>query len=184
MKRKVVAHVHQTPQAPSVKIVEPNGDVYGQEGVSSLVRPFLAAGAHTVVANLWTADDTFSLALMREFYRQLAAGVDKGEALRQAKLTMIHRLDRRPLRAFGAVSWSTATVLDESTDRAAQPTENGHGLFDRGQARGCSDEDALLRVEEIRRAEACGTTVTGPSSTKPTRTLPSARKERFIYLSS
>jgi hypothetical protein len=54
------------------------GGLYGQEGVSSLVRPFLAAGARTVVANLWSADDTFSLAIMREFYRQLAAGADKG----------------------------------------------------------------------------------------------------------
>jgi CHAT domain-containing protein len=67
------------------------GDVYGQDGVSSLVRPFLAAGARAVVANLWNADDTFSLAIMREFYRQLAAGADKGEALRKAKLTMLGR---------------------------------------------------------------------------------------------
>ena len=65
--------------------------MYGQDGVSSLVRPFLAAGARTVVANLWSADDTFSLAIMREFYRQLAAGADKGEALRRAKLTMLRR---------------------------------------------------------------------------------------------
>ncbi len=48
-----------------------SGSLHGQDGVASLVRPFIAAGARTVVANLWTADDTFSLALMREFYRQL-----------------------------------------------------------------------------------------------------------------
>jgi hypothetical protein len=59
------------------------GDVYGQEGVASLARPFLAAGARTVVASLWSTDDTFSLAIMREFYGQLAAGADKGEALRK-----------------------------------------------------------------------------------------------------
>jgi CHAT domain-containing protein len=67
------------------------GTLHGQEGVSSLVRPFLAAGARTVVANLWSADDQFSLALMREFYRQLAAGVDVGEALRRSKLKMIEQ---------------------------------------------------------------------------------------------
>jgi CHAT domain-containing protein len=65
------------------------GTVDGQEGVASLVRPFLAAGAHTVVANLWTADDRFSFSLMREFYRQLANGVDIADALRRAKLTML-----------------------------------------------------------------------------------------------
>jgi CHAT domain-containing protein len=41
------------------------GIVHGQEGVSSLIRPFLAAGASTVVANLWAADDRFSLTMMR-----------------------------------------------------------------------------------------------------------------------
>lgn len=65
------------------------GSSYGQEGVASLVRPFLAAGARTVIANLWDIEDAFSLALMKEFYRQLAKGRDVGEALRQAKLASI-----------------------------------------------------------------------------------------------
>lgn len=61
----------------------------GQDGVASLVRPFVAAGARAVVANLWAADDTFSAALMREFYRELAGGADIGQSLRRAKLRMI-----------------------------------------------------------------------------------------------
>lgn len=65
------------------------GAEQGQDGVASLVRPFVAAGARAVVANLWAADDTFSAALMREFYRELAAGTDIGESLRRAKLRMI-----------------------------------------------------------------------------------------------
>jgi len=65
------------------------GSAQGQDGVASLVRPFVAAGARAVVANLWAADDTFSAAMMREFYQQLAAGEDIGEALRRAKLSMI-----------------------------------------------------------------------------------------------
>jgi CHAT domain-containing protein len=65
------------------------GTDQGQDGVASLVRPFVAAGAHAVVANLWAADDTFTAALMREFYRELAAGEDIGESLRRAKLRMI-----------------------------------------------------------------------------------------------
>jgi CHAT domain-containing protein/Tfp pilus assembly protein PilF len=65
------------------------GAEQGQDGVASLVRPFVAAGARAVVANLWAVDDTFSAALMREFYRQLAAGIDIGDALRRAKLKLI-----------------------------------------------------------------------------------------------
>jgi CHAT domain-containing protein/predicted negative regulator of RcsB-dependent stress response len=68
-----------------------SGSEHGQDGVSSLVRPFFAAGARSVVANLWAADDAFSLTLMREFYRRLAAGDDVGQALRVAKLGMIER---------------------------------------------------------------------------------------------
>jgi CHAT domain-containing protein len=65
------------------------GSVHGQEGAATLVRPFMAAGARTVVANLWAADDTFSLALMRQFYRNLAAGADVAKALRDAKLHLL-----------------------------------------------------------------------------------------------
>jgi CHAT domain-containing protein len=66
-----------------------SGSVHGQEGAASLVRPFIAAGARSVVASLWAVDDTFSLAMMREFYRRLAAGSDVAEALRDAKLHMV-----------------------------------------------------------------------------------------------
>ena len=66
-----------------------SGSVHGQEGAASLVRPFIAAGARSVVASLWAVDDTFSLAMMREFYRRLAAGSDVAEALRDAKLHML-----------------------------------------------------------------------------------------------
>jgi CHAT domain-containing protein/Tfp pilus assembly protein PilF len=87
------------------------GTVHGQEGVASLVRPFLAAGARTVVANLWTADDRFSFSLMREFYRELATGVDVADALRRAKLTM--------LKQYGASAppqfWSGVLVHGDGT---------------------------------------------------------------------
>lgn len=66
-----------------------SGSVHGQDGAASLVRPFIAAGARSVVANLWAADDTFSLNMMREFYRRLAAGSDVATAIRHTKLQMI-----------------------------------------------------------------------------------------------
>ncbi|MEO7791888.1 MAG: CHAT domain-containing protein [Vicinamibacterales bacterium] len=73
------------------------GATHGQDGVSSLVRPFLAAGARSVVANLWAADDQFSLALMREFYRQVATGEDIAGALRTAKLKMLEQFGPQAL---------------------------------------------------------------------------------------
>lgn len=67
------------------------GTMYGQEGVASLVRPFLVAGARSVVANLWAANDTFSLALMKEFYRHIADKQDAATALQKAKLELLRR---------------------------------------------------------------------------------------------
>ena len=88
-----------------------SGAVVGEEGVSNLVRPFLIAGARTVVANIWEANDDFSRGLMREFYSRLAAGVDKGRALQQAKLEMIRKYgeDASPPRL-----WAGFVMVGES----------------------------------------------------------------------
>jgi CHAT domain-containing protein len=65
------------------------GRIEGEEGVSSLVAAFLNAGARTVVASLWPAEDTYTKGLMEAFYRHLAQGETKKEALRQAKMDML-----------------------------------------------------------------------------------------------
>jgi CHAT domain-containing protein len=93
------------------------GTVHGHEGVASLVRSFLSAGGRTVVANLWTADDRFSLGLMREFYRHVSAGKDVASALRQAKLTM---LDQYGPRAAARL-WSGVLVYDDGAGTAKAP---------------------------------------------------------------
>ena len=65
------------------------GMLQGQEGISNLVEAFLVAGSKSVVASLWSADDTFASALMQEFYRRLAQGDDLSRALRNAKLELL-----------------------------------------------------------------------------------------------
>src|SRR5438128_8960074 len=50
------------------------GKLQGQEGVSSLVEAFLVAGSRSVVASLWSADDTSTSAVMERFYQRLAQG--------------------------------------------------------------------------------------------------------------
>src|ERR1035437_4942866 len=58
---------------------------------ASLVRSFLFAGAKSVVATLWTIDDTFTAYLMGQFYAYLGRGSDAGTALEQAKRDAIRR---------------------------------------------------------------------------------------------
>jgi CHAT domain-containing protein len=65
------------------------GKLQGQEGISNLVEAFLVAGSKSVVASLWSADDTFASALMGQFYRHLAKGEDTSSALRNAKLDLL-----------------------------------------------------------------------------------------------
>jgi CHAT domain-containing protein/tetratricopeptide (TPR) repeat protein len=67
------------------------GKLQGQEGISNLVEAFLVAGSRSVVASLWSADDTFASALMERFYERLAQGENTSSALRDAKLDLLVR---------------------------------------------------------------------------------------------
>jgi CHAT domain-containing protein len=65
------------------------GKLQEQEGVSNLVEAFLVAGSRSVVASLWSADDTFASALMERFYQHLADPEDARSALRDAKVDLL-----------------------------------------------------------------------------------------------
>lgn len=65
------------------------GKLQGQEGISNLVEAFLVAGSKSVVASLWSADDTSASALMERFYKRLAQGESASSALRSAKLDLL-----------------------------------------------------------------------------------------------
>ena len=65
------------------------GRVLGGEGVQSLSRAFLYAGARDVVATLWEIEDRGSLDLMSRFYDRLAVGVDTADALAGVKRALI-----------------------------------------------------------------------------------------------
>jgi CHAT domain-containing protein len=80
------------------------GNLLGQEGIASLERAFLLAGAKSVIASLWPADDTFTIALMKRMYQHLADGADKGAALRQAKLDLLKEFGDQALPVYWADS--------------------------------------------------------------------------------
>jgi len=61
------------------------------EGIQSFSRAFLGAGARSTVTALWRVADRPTAELMRVFYRELGRGVGKAEALRRAKLSLLHR---------------------------------------------------------------------------------------------
>ncbi|MGH1363319.1 MAG: CHAT domain-containing protein [Calditrichia bacterium] len=59
------------------------------EGIFTLARSFLMAGANSVVASLWKVPDEFTKKLMVKFHSYLLAGKSKAAALRQAKLDLL-----------------------------------------------------------------------------------------------
>jgi CHAT domain-containing protein len=64
----------------------PSGD-----GVYGLRRALVLAGAASQVVSLWSVSDSSAPALMREYYRELACGTGRAEALRRAKLHMLRQ---------------------------------------------------------------------------------------------
>jgi CHAT domain-containing protein len=79
------------------------GKLEGEEGVTNLVEAFLVSGAKSVVASLWSADDTYTLDLMGRFYTHIAEGQDKAAALRQAKLDLLAKFGKQvPAYYWGA----------------------------------------------------------------------------------
>jgi len=78
------------------------GRLQGEEGIASLQRAFLVAGAKATLSTLWTADDTFTAALIKHFYKNLAAGMDKGSALRKAKLDLMKQFGDQTMPFYWA----------------------------------------------------------------------------------
>lgn len=53
------------------------------------------AGAKSVVASVWSVDDSATELLMKQFYIHLSEKADKASALRQAKLDYLAKMGSR-----------------------------------------------------------------------------------------
>jgi CHAT domain-containing protein len=67
------------------------GDVHNGEGVYGLRRAFMLAGAETLVMSLWPVSDAVARDTMVAYYARLRSGAGRGDALRQAKLSILRR---------------------------------------------------------------------------------------------
>ena len=67
------------------------GEVRNGEGVYGLRRAFILAGAETLVMSLWPVSDAVARDTMVAYYARLRTGMGRGDALRQAKLSILKR---------------------------------------------------------------------------------------------
>lgn len=65
----------------------------GGDELLGLMRAFLSSGASSLILTLWAVEDRSTSNLMEKFYSNLANGLSKGEALRQAQLAFLHSQD-------------------------------------------------------------------------------------------
>ncbi len=106
-----------------------SGEIYSGEGVMSLSRGFILAGASSVVHSLWKINDESSSIIMGTFYKYLSKGKSKSEALQLAKIDYVKNSspemanpvywagivllgDKRPLvKKYDRLIWSFLLVL-------------------------------------------------------------------------
>jgi CHAT domain-containing protein len=89
------------------------------EGLLSLSRAFIHAGARAIVATSWRVGDRETASLMRGFYRGLAAGLAPDEALQRAQ--------RRAIAAGGATAapsnWAAFLIVGDARTPIVAPRE-------------------------------------------------------------
>jgi CHAT domain-containing protein len=78
------------------------GPLEGQEGISTLSRAFLLAGARTLVSTLWSVEDETTLYLMKTFYGELNRKKRAPEALAAAKRKMLKTFDAKAVPYYWA----------------------------------------------------------------------------------
>ncbi|MEI6764259.1 MAG: CHAT domain-containing protein [Bacteroidota bacterium] len=61
------------------------------EGLMSLSRTFIYAGCRSIITSLWPVSDLSGSTIMQAFYRNLALGMSKDDALQKAKLDFIKK---------------------------------------------------------------------------------------------
>jgi CHAT domain-containing protein len=73
-----------------------SGQVTRAEGVMSLGRAFLTAGASSVTVSLWEVSDESTALFMKQYYRNLLLGKSKAEALAEARTWLFQNGYRQP----------------------------------------------------------------------------------------
>ena len=88
-----------------------SGTLYSGEGLMSLARGFILAGASSVIKTSWEINDQTSNTIMSRFYYHLSKGSEKDEAMQLAKLEY---LKSSPPAYTNPYYWAAYEVLGDN----------------------------------------------------------------------
>jgi CHAT domain-containing protein len=98
------------------------GDFQHVEGMPSIARAFLAAGARNVVGTLWEVDDDAVAPLFQRIHVELRRGSDPPDALRIAQSALAHE---RNIRLSHPSTWAPVELLAYANQQPpARPTRS------------------------------------------------------------
>jgi CHAT domain-containing protein len=104
-----------------------SGKIQHGEGPISLSRAFSYAGCPSVVMSLWKVPDRITTEVMKNFYENLSAGMDKDEALRAAQLKFqaenTDPLYRHPYY------WAGFVVIGDTSKLESSPPYKAYGYI-------------------------------------------------------
>lgn len=89
-----------------------SGKLVKGEGIMSLGRAFTYAGCKSLVLTQWEVPDDTTPQIMKDFYQGLKDGLNKDEALRQAKLNHLAKADKLTANPF---YWGSFVLLGDSS---------------------------------------------------------------------
>ncbi len=80
----------------------------------SLARSFMYTGVSSLVVSLWQVNDASTAIIMQSFYKNLAKGMNKAEALQQSKLSYIRLAAEKNDLAAHPAFWAAFIQLEDS----------------------------------------------------------------------
>ncbi len=87
------------------------GQLYKGEGIMSLARAFIYAGAKALVTTLWKVNDKSTSIIMSQFYKNAAKGQTKSEALQNAQLKYLENASPAEAHPF---YWAPFIIMGDN----------------------------------------------------------------------
>jgi CHAT domain-containing protein len=89
------------------------------EGMLSMAHGFAYAGCPSLIMSLWEIDEKTSAGIVEDFYENLAGGMAKNRAIRQAKLDYLRHTEgelKNPYYWSGLVLFGDVAPVEKDTE--------------------------------------------------------------------